>query len=447
MGTKSSEPKPARNLGGRGKMGAEARKYMPRADFPLRPHVATNRWYKTINNRRYYFGPLDDPDAALIRFHHDEPYIRKGLPIPAENADPADSLLTVNKLGQRWMHSIATRPPTEQVAPSTFESYRKAMRMLVDTLGRHTAVSSLTPHDFETLRNAIVRRYSGSPTNANKCRMIIRSAFKWAYDFQLIAVPVQMGTFRPVSQSKVRERRHELGRQTYTAEEVQELLRLARGGVVGQKWKPGQKRVAGVAASPHIEAFILLGINVGMSQKEVADLRWRDLDLDAQLYDSIRPKSKMLRKACLWPETVDAIRRSIEDQATRGRAPLGPRDRVFLTRRGLPWVEEVVKADGRMVRRDSVRLQFGKLLSAADIQLAWANFGKLRATFNTVADGCIDTVAVKIVMGHAPGSRIDEAYNRLDTFDVKRLETVSAFVKAWLDAPLGERGDVIGRVG
>ena len=41
---------------------------LPYQDFPLSPHVLTNRWYKTIRGRRYHFGRLDDWQGALGRF-------------------------------------------------------------------------------------------------------------------------------------------------------------------------------------------------------------------------------------------------------------------------------------------------------------------------------------------------------------------------------------------
>jgi len=54
--------------GKRRKLSPEAAELLPYPDFPLSPHLPSNRWYKVIRGTRHYFGRLDDPDAALAKY-------------------------------------------------------------------------------------------------------------------------------------------------------------------------------------------------------------------------------------------------------------------------------------------------------------------------------------------------------------------------------------------
>src|SRR6266536_2668477 len=109
-----------------------------------------------------------------------------------------------------------------------------------------------------------------------------------------------------------------------------------------------------------MKAILLLGINCGYGNNDVAGLPLSALDLDAGWVDFPRPKTGIPRRCPLWPETVAALREALAKRP----APKSPEHAglVFICRRGTPWCS-VREAD----RTDGVAVQAAKLLKELGI--------------------------------------------------------------------------------
>ena len=85
-----------------------------------------------------------------------------------------------------------------------------------------------------------------------------------------------------------------------------------------------------------MRAMILLGINCGMGNTDVAELPQTALDLRAGILSYPRPKTGIQRRAVMWSETVEALKAAV---AQRPKPKNPDDDRLtFLTKYGHAWM-------------------------------------------------------------------------------------------------------------
>ena len=168
------------------------------------------------------------------------------------------------------------------------------------------------------------------------------------------------------------------------------------------------------AASPQLRAMILLGVNAGFGNNDVATIPTAALDLTGNWVTFARPKNGIPRRA---PSGRRPPRRLREVVVKGERLAFS----MKCKRRG----NAVTRAFGRLLRRLKIngRRRLG--------------FYSLRHTFRTVADNTKDFPAIRLVMGHSSDGEIDGTY--VERIDNARLRAVTDHVRAWLfGAPQGE---------
>ena len=165
--------------------------------------------------------------------------------------------------------------------------------------------------------------------------------------------------------------------------------------------------------------MILLGINCGLGNSDCGNLRFNHLDLVNNWLDYPRPKTAVSRRAKLWDETVVALRKIIADRLSPKQEDHS--ELVFITKYGKAWT----KPD----RSNPISAEFRKLLNSLGKYRDGLNFYALRHTFETIAGGCRDQVAVNHVMGHADASMAAVYRERIDD---ERLVAVADYVHDWL---------------
>jgi integrase len=364
----------------------------PYPDFPLYSHVS-GRWAKKIRGRLYYFGKWDDPDAALAKYLAEKDDLHAG-----REPRPADGVLTVYDLCGRYLTAKKQLSAAGEIKPRTLEEYGATCRRVWRSFGRNRLVADLRPDDFERLRGTIAKQWG--PVRLGNEITRVKGVFRYAVLAGLVDRPVPIGpAFAKPSAKVLRLHRQARGPRAFSADELRTLL---------------------AAAGRPLKAMILLGVNCSFGNLDVGTLPQSALDLAGEWLTYPRPKTGIVRRCSLWPETVAAIRESLADRPDPMDDGDADAELVFITRWGRRW------ATGSPA--DAVGPEFRKLCRRCGV--APRGFYGLRHTFQSVGDESGDFLAVRAIMGHAGGNDVADHYR--ERVSDGRLEKVAEFVRDWL---------------
>lgn len=369
----------------------------PWADFPLFPHN-TRRWAKKIGGKMHYFGPWEDPEGALDRYLDQRDDLkagrRPGRPGEAQVRDVLNAFLNAKR------HLLDTR----EITPRTWADYYATCDRIGKAFGKTRAVADLRPDDFTAYRAAIGETW-GPVRLANEVQRV-RSVFKYAADAELIDRPVKFGPdFKKPSKRVLRKARADRGPRMFEAAELRTMLKAAPMG---------------------LKAMILLGVNCGYGNADVAALELRHLDPKRGWADFPRPKTGIHRRCPLWPETVKTLSAWLKVRPTPKDD--AHTDRVFITKHGNVW-DKGPSSTG--THGGPLSLEFKKLLQRLHLHRPRLGFYGLRHTFETVGGNSRDQVAVDAIMGHAPDDA-DMGTIYRERVDDKRLLAVTTTIRRWL---------------
>jgi hypothetical protein len=245
----------------------------PYHNFPLFPH-ATGRWAKKIRGKLHSFGKWDAPQAALEKLNVAWPYLSQGRTPPGSDNG---NCCTFKTLCNDFLNSKRRKMENDELSPRTFLDYHRACSKLIDYFGRERRVDDLRPKDFELFRSHLAQNI-GMRTLRNRIGTI-RVVFKFAFDQRSIKEQVHYGqSFDRPSAKALRKARNESGLRIFESEE---LLRILD------------------AADSIMRAMVLLGINCGFGNTDVATLPQSAVNLDNGWIDFPRPKTEIHRRVPL----------------------------------------------------------------------------------------------------------------------------------------------------
>jgi integrase len=410
---------------------AATRPTKPYPDFPLTPHLS-GAWQKKIRCKIHYFGRwAKRVDGKLVRIEGDgwkealEEYKAVADDLHAGRTPRVRSDgLTVADLCSRFLTAKVRKRDAGEVGLRTFAEYKEITDLLVSAFSQPRLVEDLAADDFEALRARMAERWG--PVRLGNAITRAKSVFKYALDNGLIDKPIRFGgEFRKPEKAVLRRHRAQRGERMLEAAEVRRLLDALAGKEIetGQtNEKTGEAETVSLEPNPTLRAIVLLGINAGFGNHDVASMPLSALDLEAGWVDFPRPKTGIARRCPLWPETVAGIREAINGRPTPRDA--ADADVALLQRSGRRWVR-----DTEASRTDNVSVQFCALLKATGTYHDGIGFYTLRHVFRTVADAANDPVAIDLIMGHTDPSMAAHYRERVED---DRLRAVAEHVRRWL---------------
>jgi integrase len=380
----------------------------PYPSFPLTLH-ATGQYCKKIRGKIHYFGK--DPDAALKRYHQHCDSLHSGriAEVPHERA-----VFTIRDLANRFLEAAEARRDSGELETRTFADYYRDCERLIKFFGLNREVESITREDVKKLRAFLARGVN--PKTLDGRVGVTRSIFKFAYEEEYIDKPIRFGKdLKRPDRRTMRRSRAEAGRIHFLAAEIRTLLEVS---------------------PPQLRAMILLAVNCGLGNRDVAQLPANCVDLERGWIDYPRGKTGVQRRCPLWPETVEAITAIIK-RPRKLITKLYPEAEglLFVTRKGRRFVRTTpkVSADGRpyVIEHDAIATTLKRIMDREGISVRGLGFYGLRRSFETIGGETGNQVAVNHIMGHAPSATDMSAVYRQHVAE-RALRQVTDHVRRWL---------------
>lgn len=270
-----------------------------------------------------------------------------------QRATPSDKALKT--LVERFINNKKAAAAAGELSTARVYALQLHLNDFAEWFGHGSPVDEITGRILSDYRLHLLKKVESmqwSRNTANDRLVTVRSFVRWLW--QIEAIPqlprimdgrtkaLNIGT----SSSEIK---------VFTKQEITKLLN---------------------ESSDRTKLYILLMLNCGMTQKDIADLQHSEFDWDAGRI--IRKRSKTRKHGTvpevnykLWPETV----RLLKQERSRGR-----KGTVLLNANGQPLLAEEVTASGKYKKNDNIKSAFYRLQKKTKIKKPLKSLKKTSAT-------------------------------------------------------------------
>ncbi len=293
----------------------------------------------------------------------------------------ADGAPTDRSIGyhvERFLARKLVEVDAGEIAPGRYESYRCEIEAFRDWIGAETAVeviTAVTLEDYLThLQKQIARRAIAAKTSATRlgtAKQFVRSL----WEIELISLP------RNIDSRKMRIKIPRPEKKTIPLEDLSTLLQ---------------------AAQARTRLYLLLMLNCGFTQSDIAKLRQDEVDWEAGRISRKRSKTREHERVpevsyVLWPETKRLLRHYRSEH----------QELALLNSDGRPLRREQI-VNGRNKVNDNIKNAYWRLQQRTKTSHPLKLFRKTAAT--QLAAHEVYGKFVQHFLGHAPATIADRHY-------------------------------------
>ncbi|HUE14747.1 MAG TPA: tyrosine-type recombinase/integrase [Planctomycetaceae bacterium] len=255
-----------------------------------------------------------------------------------------------------WLQLLKSICQSGQMSEGRCDAYSRNIRIFVDWIGETTAIDKIDEAKLEDFFNHLSVQVGGerySPNYAHTLLMTARQFISRLAELKLISLPcnIRSRRFRFNHSAPARI-------ETFTVEEVREMVAAAKG--------------------PHerTKLFLLLMLNCGMYQNDIAELRNDEVDWTMGTISRARSKTRHRNGPVvtykLWPETFALLKK----YRSEGDLALANEEGNLLVRY---WLDE----KGKMRRYDCIDAAWRRLAAALGREKMRLGLKHLRKTSST----------------------------------------------------------------
>ncbi|QDT66664.1 tyrosine-type recombinase/integrase [Calycomorphotria hydatis] len=347
---------------------------------------------------RFFSGPeplteINEHMAPAYRSAGLEPIIEVAGPVPAEHSlwkdrlaaqdlreKKADSNVTFVANVDRFLKQKRTEVAAGQLSAARAESLRTYLEIVMNFTGRTTSVQRISGATLTSFRQHLLERVSSKEISDYYARDVF-AAFKLFVKWLANDTDVLENLPRNIDAKGMSISIAERKAKTLTAEQIKILLR---------------------DASQRTRLYLLLGLNCAMTQIDMSDLRYEEVDWENGIITRKRSKTSDCESVpevswVLWPLTQELLKK---ERSTGS-------EYVLLTRDGQPLRTDHLEG-GSFKKTDAVRAAVRRLAVKTDVAFT---VKALKKTSASLLRSHKDYKGLtSLFLDHAPTSVADRFY-------------------------------------